>query len=191
MTTSIRIAAALAVALFGAAASRTAQAEHDHYETIDALAHEAQDLTRALSSEARRHLAGTSEYRAIQSDIGAAYQLASRISAGAHQHGSPVQLHRDADRLHDHVHHIEEHLDEVRHIGYHGSHGHFHTHRVDVRHLRQILDRLDNLCSRLDREIHELDDHGFYSAPGPVYRPGLSVRPGGISFGGYQIQLSR
>ncbi|HEX5104818.1 MAG TPA: hypothetical protein VFV87_13450 [Pirellulaceae bacterium] len=167
-----------------------ARADHG-FSTVEDLAFHVQDHSRDLYYEVRNHLGQTSAGRHLMSDVVEVNRAAARIRSYAHAGYNLEVICRDARKLDELIHHMEEIVDDLRHAGHdhyghdHFGYGQFGHGQFDGRHVASLLREIEEDVHNLQSEIEWLERSAV--------RPGVSVGPGGIYLGGrgFSIRLAR
>lgn len=182
------VAAVLAV---GGLAIGTQSASAASYSHIDRLALELRGDAGRLYSEFRQHYRHAAHYRHLISDASQMYRLADHIHDLAHR-GTLGHMDSDLEKLDRLFHHLEGLVDEIEHDARHDHFGHGgHTHG-NTRHVRRLLDQMEDTLHHLHDDIRSARRPTIYPVPGHV-RPAPHRIPHhggrGIAFGNGQFQL--
>jgi uncharacterized protein (UPF0335 family) len=195
MKTTITTFCSLAAVLSLGLVASPARADHVHVHRlyqVEELAAHVMEHSRDLYHEARHELLGHPDQRHVTQDISEVYRTAASIYNTARSCQHIDELCRDARRLDKLVHHLEDTLDHVRS---HDIHHHGHYHGPDLRTARKLVRMVEQDTHELMEEIERIERrYGIsHAAPVAVARPGVSVGPSGVYFGGrsFGIRIGR
>jgi hypothetical protein len=189
MSKFVRVAAVVVVAFSGLVmAGRSAQAVS--FEHVDRLAIELQSQSSQLYREFRTHYSHAAHSQHLMSDAAALYRQARHLHDVAHT-GNINHMARDLAEMDRLFHHLERLVREINfdaHDDHFGHGGHVHG---DTRHVRRLMNDLEDTLHHLSDDINELRRNR------PVYvpynnRPRVSVVPGhggGVTFGNGQFKF--
>jgi hypothetical protein len=153
-------------------------ADHGH-DPHDAIRAQAASLVRhssELYEEIRLHFRGHPETPHALSDALNMLRSARRMAGYADVHASFGTMEREASRMEDAFHHLEETL---RSFGY--GHGH--------RHVRELVRHMDDLVHEIHDDVHHLRRGGYY--PASYGRVDLGPSDWYFGGGGFSIRLGR